>query len=197
MVSSIFLLDFLMLNKKQNGKLNNIRVAQKGLSVVYLFKNLKDTNCFSYTGKDVILLLSFYNVTFFFCLGFLNGDPQYSLLIAFLGSLTLMLFITSIHFIDKKHIEEKRMLEEEQNTIKKIRQEYQRIYRLKQKDELLTKIEALNQKMKKNISFDLDTPPEEAFNSDNPHKMLHFSFLDKTNPSNTEENKPQSHPQGS
>lgn len=186
-----------MLNKKRNGKLSNIRVVQQGLIITTLFNNLKNIDCFSYTGKDVILLLSFYNVIFFLCLGFLNGDPQYSLLIAFLGSLILLLFITSIEFIDKKHIEEKRMLEEEQNTIRKIRQEYQRVYRLKQKDELLTKIEALNQKMKKNISFDLDTPLEEVPSSDNPHKILHFSFLDGTNPSNLEENKPQSHPQGS
>lgn len=177
-----------MLDRKTIGKLSKYMGVFKAQELI-LINNLKNINCFSYTKEDLIILLSFYNVTFFLCLFFLNGDPQYSSMMGFSGTLIVLFFLTAVDLIDKKNNEEIKIQEEQENTIRKIKEEYKRIHHLKRKEELLMKIEVLSQDMKKNIIFDLDTPPEEATKIENSHKKINFGFLNKPYSRNLPKNK--------
>lgn len=130
--------------------------------------------CFSYTKKDMFSFLSFYNITFFICCILLRGYLETCAMIAFLVSLIDLFIITIIDVFEKKNTEESKLHEEELLIRKKIRDEYQRIFRLKRRHKLLMGIKPKEAKAEKNIISGADNPVSRELNV---VKKVHFAFL--------------------
>lgn len=155
-----------------------------------LINKLDAIKCFSFNKKDIIFLLSFYNVAFFACCLIFKSYIGACFLLAFLISLISLLIITAIDTLEKKHEEESKLHEEETQLRKKIEHEYQRIYKLKRKHELLKKIETLDTE-KKYIISDIDSPSNIDLAQD---KKVHFSYLNRFGTDDQHQNTSESQP---
>ena len=156
-----------------------------------LINKLDEIKCFSFNKKDIMLLLSFYNVAFFICCLALKSYIGVCFLTAFLVSLISLFIITAIDVLEKKQEEESKLHEEEIQLRKKIEHEYQRIYKLKRKHELLKKIGALDTKERKNITSNTDSPINTNLT---PDKKVYFSYLNRFGTDGEHQNIPEGQP---
>lgn len=153
-----------------------------------IFDKLEKITCFSFNRKDVIVLLSFYNMAFFICCFLIKGHWGTCCLIAFLVSLIGLFMITTIEAFQKEKEEEAKIHQEEIELRKKIREEYQRIHKLKQKHELLRKIERVGALKKKKEKKSLVT------DTANPLHKVYFSYLNRFSTDAQTQSLPESRP---
>lgn len=163
------------------------RVTQE----LILIDKLNQITCFSYNKKDIFSLLSFYIITFFIACIVFKGYVGSCALIAFLASLINLFIITAIDVFEKKTSEESRLHEEELLIMKKIRDEYQKIFRLKQKHALLLKIKPKEAEVEKNIISEAVSPLNTELNV---AQKVHFAFLNRFDSHGQHQNISESNP---
>lgn len=107
---------------------------------------------------------------------FIKSHFELCCILAFLASLVVLFITTAVDTYEKEKEEEEKVHEEELELRKKIRDEYQRIHKLKKKHELLKKIESQEQI----TDSDMDTPPEISITKkEEPESTVHFSYLNR------------------
>ncbi len=135
-----------------------------------------DKKCFSFTWRDAKILLFLYNTTCFFLYWvLLRDDFSISMSTAMIVSLFSLMIITVHDIFEDKNIQRVRERETEILVRKKLKDEYQRVYRNNKREELL-KI-SKNEDKNNHIS-DVGNPCENfSFNSIET-KRVHFSYLE-------------------
>ena len=126
--------------------------------------------CFSFTIRDLNLLLIYYSASFFLYRELIRRDYTECCLIGLVALLSL-LFILSVQDLCEtiKNNEEDESRKKETLIAKKIRTEYQHVYKNNRKKELL---------IKTNNSNELTTNSEPSTNT---CKTVHFNYLDRHN----------------
>jgi len=144
------------------------------------FMNREEENkCFAFTVQDTKLLLFLYNTTcFFFYWMFFNSDFNTAFTFAMLASL-LGLFVITMNDIfqmqAKSEIERRR---EEIQVQEKLKAEYQKVYRIKRREDLIKRSAHYQAENKKNKICNVDSPPQQNSTSQSSLKSIHFSYLD-------------------
>lgn len=139
-----------------------------------------------YSAYDVVLLLSVYNVSFLFLWKILDLGPGISFVITILLTLVLLFGLTVLA-IKEQAVQEKitKLLKEEEQE-KSIKEEYQRVYRLKKKEELLLKSKCLNSHPNKLLIVE---PEEDEFeliiHNGSSLSGVHFDYINGTGPNKT------------
>jgi len=146
-------------------------------------------NCFSYNINDVILLFFIYDLSFLLCITFDIGDIISSTEASILTLLIGLFIITSIDIFEKELRQEENLHEEEKELRKKIYDEYQKIHKVKRKQDLLSKIEGFH--------HNLASPQGNFPNNSGSTKTVHFNYLNKFNSTGLPNENPKSSPQGS
>ena len=132
-----------------------------------------DIICFSFTKKDIEILLFFYNYTYFAFWILTKGDFKVCFLAAYLVSF-VALFVFVLIDIFEKIDEEKEITKAQRSHVelqKKLREEYRRIYKSKKIHELLTKAMCLG--TRRNI-----VPVNRDSNSSSSDRV-HFDYLNR------------------
>lgn len=145
--------------------------------------------CFSYNRHDVILLFFFYNLTLLLSLSIAESDLVSCVATAFLVLLITLCVITTIDIFEKEAEEELKLQEEEKELRKNIWDEYQKIYKLKRKQELLFRIEGFH--------CNMANPSSNSGNDFDSVNKVHFNYLNKFNTDDLPNENPRSSPQGS
>ena len=149
---------------------------QGEVAEIVLDKNSSDFNCFSFTSKDLIILLFVYNITYFTVCLLVKNDLVICILLAYLMTLVALSVFVTIDIIEKKDELETKQEEYEKQIIKKIKNEYQRIHRLKKKEELLMKAGYIEPEKMQKIITDIEMDFESAKNI---IKQVHFAYLSR------------------
>ena len=146
-----------------------------------------------YSIYDLIVLLLIYSFAFFFLWKFLDLSLGISLTTS--GFITLIILFGITAYAMKKQelreIAEKNLMEEEEE--RNIREEYQKVYRLKKREELLSNFKCSNYSSNKLLIVE---PEEDEFeliiHNDSSFMGVHFDYLNGIGPSK----KPELNPKG-
>lgn len=137
-----------------------------------------------FSSKDLLGSLVCYNFVFFVFWRLTHNDMKGAFLVALLVSMVFMLALMSFHLFEKKNEEEHKLLEQDEFLRKQIRDEYQKIYRLKRKTELLAKAGCLDQDEKKKLVSEMDS------------RLVHFFYLKRLSTTPLPRDGSESHPPG-
>ena len=141
---------------------------------------LEKISFYSFSKQDFVILLAVYNLAYFVSWTIIKGHLAICFVIAFLASLLTFLIIVGIDVFDVAEKEENKLQHEEEKLMRKIRDEYQKVYRLKRKQELLKKAGCLPEKLKeKNIVSDLEDVDITLYKDSNVVKEVRFNYIDK------------------
>ena len=149
-----------------------------------LNNKLDKIKLYAFNKQDLIILLSVYNTAYLVFSTILKGHLIACFIIAVLVSLITLFVIVWIDLIKKSNDEENKIQYENELVRKKIRDEYQKIYRKKIKNELLIKAGCLPpEDAEKTIVVDHDEPPF-SLNKDfeKVKKEVHFDYIEHPNP---------------
>lgn len=139
----------------------------------------ENSKCFSFTLKDLKILLFLYNASCFFAYWmFFNGDSEAALSFAMLASLMGLFVITmkDVFAMMAKDEKERRMQEVELQH--KLKAEYQKVYKLRKKERLVQRAITCQTENKINQISNMDTPSQKNTQSQVTLKTIHFSYLD-------------------
>ena len=136
-----------------------------------------------YSAYDVISLLSVYNVSFLFLWKILDLGPGTSFITAVLLMLVLLFGLTVIALKEQAVREKIRKLLNEEEQEKKIKEEYQKVYKLKMKEELLLKSRCLNSHPNKRLIVEPEEDELELIiHKDSSLIGVHFDYINGTGP---------------
>ena len=135
----------------------------------------EDAVSFSFKKRDVEALLFAYNIVYFLCYYLVTNNFKLCLLIAFVFSLVNLFICAIADTFHKVTEEELKQREEEKLARKKLRDEYQRVHKLKKKIKLLQKAGCMEED--ENIISAVDEPNIPAANYNNVARAVHFNYL--------------------
>ena len=149
----------------------------------YLDNKLDKIKCYAFNKQDFIILLSVYNTTYLVSSSLIKGHLIVCFVIAVLLSLIALFAIVWIDLLNKENEEESKLEHEHAQVRKKIRDEYLKVYKVKQKQELLIKAGCLPpEQLEKTIVVDHDDPPFSLNKDFQKVKEVHFNYIDDTIP---------------
>ena len=155
------------------------------------FKNTEANDCIrisvlSVKRKDLILLFAFYNISYFLSWALIRSDLKVCFLIAFLISLFSILLFTIISLFEKINEEEHKIVDD--LTLKQLKDEYQRIYKIKRRNQLLKKAKGSSQE--EGVENLIDDPMINIETSGSTPNAVHFNFLNRHGTARLHSDKP-------
>lgn len=141
---------------------------------------LNKLKLYSFSKQDLIILLSVYNATYILLSSIVKSHFIACLVLAVLLSLVTLFIIAWIDLVHKEK-EEKIKSEYEQELVrKKIKNEYMKVHKVKQKNELLNRVGCLPpEQLEEIIVADHGDPPFSLDKDLGNVKEVRFDYLDK------------------
>ena len=134
--------------------------------------------CFSFILRDFNFLLFFYNISFFLQRELMRSDYTACFLMSFLIFLTLLFVISFEDLLEILNNEVTREKHEGSLIVKKIRNEYQKMFRMNYKKELLKKVNNCEKENTPTVS-EINKPKTNSESRANTSEIVHFNYLNR------------------
>ncbi|OGI18844.1 MAG: hypothetical protein A3B68_06330 [Candidatus Melainabacteria bacterium RIFCSPHIGHO2_02_FULL_34_12] len=134
---------------------------------------------FSYSKRDVLLIFLLYAISCFVFIALVNGDLKGCILAAFAVALVTSFFVTLMHMLEILYSEIKQLKQERESFQKNIREEYQKIYRLRRKHELISRAISMESESEENVILDVEDPRIGLNNGNGNSSSVHINYLNK------------------
>lgn len=157
---------------KKIKKIPIIYYISGALRGINLSIDLDEVKCFSFTQKDARITLFMYNTACLFGYWvFYEKDFHSAIITGILASLVALFFLTIKDVFKTINENELQAREVDISVRKKLKDEYQRVYRENRKGQLLEKAKLIDLENKKNKISNVDAPCLKS-------KLVNFSYLD-------------------
>lgn len=143
-----------------------------------LNKESDKLNCFSFSKRDLVILLMIFNTTYYFFVCLVRRDLMGCLITAVTVGLIVLLTMTLRDIFQKLYEEIYRLRSENIQLRQSFRDEYQRIHRVKRKHELI-KSNNLDVNAEETIISSVDDPLIHFYNSDLNNGKVHINYLNR------------------
>lgn len=154
--------------------------------------NLNKVAYLSYSRRDILLVLLLYVTACFVFVSLVREDLKGCVLVAFSVALIASFFVTIFHMVEILNNKVKQLQEEQAVFTKSIKEEYQRIYKLKRKHALILKAVRRESEYEGNVILNVEDPQIDMIAVRRSH-FVHFNYLNKSGNMPLKEGR---HPQG-
>jgi len=144
-----------------------------------LDKELDKLSCFSYSKRDLVVLLMVFNTIYYFFVCLIRHDLKGCFITAVAAGLIVLLLMTLRNVFQKLCQEINRLQDENMHLRQSFRDEYQRIHRVKRKYELILKSNNIDVDVEETIISYVDDPPIPSLNPDSNNSKVHINYLNR------------------